>query len=173
VKTYQIRPAKVDDIGSIASVALDSWKHTYGSIYPKDVISQFVARAYSAHSLTGSIERDSKHSRRLFHVAVDAKEDVIAFSHVVPYPNSDTSFELARIYALPQSHGTGVGTALLHHLLQTVPSVSELSAWVEQDNTIGRKFYERHAFKVVGEKEDDFFGYKAQLLKYTLVRDRD
>jgi GNAT superfamily N-acetyltransferase len=171
VKGYQIRPAEFGDIGSIASLALESWKHTYGSIYPEDAINQFVTRAYSVENLTDSIDRDRKRTHRLFNVAVDSNGEVVAFSHVVPHLNSDTSFELVRIYALPRTQGTGVGTALLNHLLQTVPSLSELTAWVEGENTIGRRFYERHGFQVVDVKEDDFFGYKTHLLKYTLQRD--
>lgn len=167
---YPIRLAEHSDIDSIASVALESWKYTYGSIYPEDVINQFVARAYSAENLTGSINRDSARSKRLFYVALDTDGQIVAFSHTVPEPNSDTSFELVRIYALPRTHGTGVGTALLNYLFENVPSLTQLTAWVEQDNTIGRRFYERHGFKVIDEKEDDFFGYKTVLLKYRLQR---
>lgn len=172
MQRYQIRAAEVDDIGPIGSIALDAWKYTYGSIYPDDVTTQFVASAYSVDSLTGSIDWDSKRAHRLFHVAMDATENMIGFSHVIPDPSGETSFELVRIYALPQSHGTCVGTALLGHLLKTVPGIGELSAWVERDNIIGRKFYKRHGFEVVGEKEDDFFGHKAQLLNYALYPER-
>lgn len=168
--TYTIRPAETCDIESISAVAVKSWQHTYSSIYPQDSIEQFVAKAYSVQSLAGSIQRDSTRAQRLFHVAVDFDGSVVAFSHVIPFPNSDTSFELARIYALPQSHGTGVGAALLTNILETVPNLKELSAWVERKNSIGRGFYERHGFKVVGEKEDDSFGYKTQLVKYVLFK---
>lgn len=58
-------------------------------------------------------------------------------------------------------------------LLQTVPSLSELTAWVERENTIGRRFYERHAFLVVDEKEENFFGIKTHLLQYALYRVHD
>lgn len=170
METYQIRPAELSDIDSISSIALESWKHTYGAIYPEDVINQFVARAYSAQNLTGSINRDAARSYRLFHVALNTDDQLVAFSHTVPYPDSETSFELARIYALPKTQGTGVGRALLNYLFQTVPNLSQLSAWVEQENAIGRRFYERQEFKVADEKEDDFFGHKTILLKYSLQR---
>lgn len=170
METYPIRPAELSDIDSISFVAQESWKHTYGSIYPEDVINQFVSRAYSTENLSGSISRDNTRSHRLFHVAVDTDGQLVAFSHTVPYPNSDTSFELARIYALPKTQGTGVGRALLDYLFQTVPNICQLSAWVEQENSIGRRFYERHEFKVADEKEDDFFGHKTILLKYSLQR---
>ncbi|OFW74954.1 MAG: hypothetical protein A2201_05700 [Alicyclobacillus sp. RIFOXYA1_FULL_53_8] len=173
MKTYQLRPAEPSDSDHISAVALDSWKHTYGSIYPEDVIHKFVSRAYSAEGLMGSICRDSTRTYRLFHVAVDKNEEVVAFSQTVPYPNSDTSFELARLYALPRTHGTGVGTALLNYLLQTVPSLNQLSAWVEQGNIIGRGFYERHNFAVTDKKEDELFGHKTLLLKYSLQRKFD
>lgn len=168
--TYTIRPVETDDIESISAVATKSWHHTYGSIYSQETIQQFVERAYSWKSLSGAIQRDSARGQRLFHVALDADGIVVAFSQVVPYPNNDTSFELARIYALPKTHGTGVGKALLSNILGTVPNLRELSAWVEQQNTIGRRFYERHGFGVVAEQEDDFFGFKTQLLKYVLPK---
>ncbi|WP_083430560.1 GNAT family N-acetyltransferase [Alicyclobacillus macrosporangiidus] len=173
VKHYQIRPAEFGDTDSIASVAMESWRHTYQSIYPEDIIHQFVTTAYSVENLTGSIARDHKRTHPLFHVATDSNGEVIAFSQVVPHPNRDTSFELVRIYAVPRAHGTGVGSAFLHHLLQTVPCLHELTAWVERENTIGRRFYERHAFQIIDEKEDDFLGYKTHLLRYAFHRHHD
>lgn len=167
---YASRPAELDDIEAISAIAMKSWKHTYSSIYPENIIVQFVTKAYSSDSLLGSIQMDVARPQRLFHVALDPDGNVVAFSHVIPYPNSGTSFELARIYSLPQTHGTGVGTSLLNKILETVLNLKELSAWVEQDNTIGREFYERHNFAIVGEKEDNFFGHKTQLLKYVLSK---
>jgi N-acetylglutamate synthase-like GNAT family acetyltransferase len=169
---YQIRPIEISDVESVAAVAFQSWQSTYGNIYPQDVIQQFVSRAYSKDNLTRSVESDSKRAYRLFHVALDSVGDVVAFSHVIPDPKDEESYELVRIYALPQTHGTGVGRALLRHLLDSVPTLTELFAWVERDNTIGRKFYARNGFKMVDEKENQFYWYKTVLLKYTLVRSR-
>lgn len=167
---YQIRAVQPGDAQAIAAVAVDSWQSTYESIYPSPVIDEFVSSAYAIESLTASIHRDSQRADRLFHVAVNTAGDVVAFSHVIPYPKLDTSYELARIYARSDTVGTGAGFALLRHLLDSVPTLTELSAWVEQDNATGRKFYERHGFKVVSEKEDDLYGHRTVLLKYRLVR---
>jgi ribosomal protein S18 acetylase RimI-like enzyme len=71
---------------------------------------------------------------------------------------------------LPNVQGTGVGTALLKYLFESIPMIDELNAWVEQENYIGRRFYERHGFKVTDQKEEDFYGFNTVLLKYKFVR---
>lgn len=167
---YGVRPAELDDIEAISAIAMRSWEHTYSVIYSEDIIHQFVTNAYSSESLSNSIQRDIARPQRLFHVALGSDGNIVAFSHVMPYLHSSTSFELARIYSLPQACGTGVGTSLLTEILETVPNLKELSAWVEQRNTTGRRFYERHHFTVAGEKEEDFFGHKTCLLKYVLSK---
>lgn len=100
---------------------------------------------------------------------MDASGAVVAFSHTIPVPNNEGSFELVRIYALPQTHGTGVGTTLLNQLFESLKDFSQLSAWVEKDNPIGRRFYERHGFQAVEEKDDEILGHKTQLMKYVVT----
>lgn len=171
---YLVRPAEIDDAKAIADVAKRSWHFTYGDIFPNDVIESFVSRAYSTESLTGTINRDQKRLARYFHVAENDTGKVIAFSQSVPTVEGDrSSFELMRIYALPENQGTGVGAALLRFLFQSAPNIEKLYAWVEEENEVGRGFYERHQFKKADEKIDILFGHETKLLKYQYVNDNN
>ncbi len=167
---YSVRPAQYDDIDSIAFVAWESWKYTYGAIYPEDAISKFVSSSYSKENLRASVSEDSKEKVRLFHVALNHDGKVVGFSHSCSDTESYGSLEILRIYALPETIGSGVGTALLNYLFDVCPDVEELSAWVEKKNRKGRTFYERHGFIVSGEEREDFYGINTTLLKYTLIR---
>ncbi len=167
---YSVRPAQFDDIDSIAHVAWESWKCTYGNIYPEDSISKFVSSAYSKDNLRASISEDSKGRVRLFHVALNHDGKIVGFSHSCPENASYGSLEILRIYSLPETMGTGVGNALLNHLFEVCPDVEEISAWVEKRNRLGRAFYERQGFIVSEEEREDFFGINTTLLKYTLTR---
>lgn len=170
MRTYTVRPAEHGDVESIASVAIQAWNRTYGSIYPRDLIARFVSRAYSSDSLHISISNDSGRPVRLFHVALDSYGNIVGYFQSRPEANGYTSLEILRIYALPESVGTGVGTALLNHLFLTCPEVATLSAWVEEKNVIGRKFYENHGFKCSDERDEEFFGHSTLQKKYTLSR---
>lgn len=168
---YHVRPAELKDIEAISSVAKQSWTDTYASIFPEKVIEQFVSRAYSQDALSDAINRDRSLQERYFHVALNSEGNVIAFSQSAPMDPDDATFELTRIYALPEAQGSGVGAALLHHLLRTAPNLKKLYAWVEEENIAGRTFYERHHFKQIEEKTDILFGYETVLLKYQYVND--
>ncbi len=170
MREYKVRPAEHGDAVAIALIAKQSWNHTYGSIYPKEVIRKFVSEAYSIERLHGSISRDSERPVRLFHVALDSERNLAGYSQTLPCPDRKGAYDLARIYALPGTIGTGVGAALLNHLLLKCTDITELSAWVEERNTQGRRFYEKHGFKVSGGKETELFGFRTRELRYSLIR---
>lgn len=166
MRVYTVRPAEQMDAESIASVAIQAWNRTYGSIYPRDLILRFVSAAYSSESLHSSISNDSGRAVRLFHVALDPYGNIVGYSQSKPEGNNCTSLEILRIYALPDSVGTGVGTALLNHLFLTCPEVATLSAWVEERNAIGRRFYENHGFISSDQRDEEFLGLSTRQLKY-------
>ena len=167
---YSVRPVEQDDVESIASVAGESWAHTYGSIYPRETIELFISSAYSHDRLSSAISRDSERAVRLFHAALNEDGKIIGYSQSRADSGNGNSFELLRIYTLPSHLGTGVGTALLDYLFANCPDITELSAWVESENRLGRNFYEHHGFKIADEKEEDFFGYRTLQIKYKLTR---
>lgn len=169
MRKYGVRAAEHKDVETISSIAMESWRHTYGSIYPIEVIDRFVSSAYSHENLHASIAKDSGNPMRLFHVAIDQDKRIVGYSQSIQDPVMKCVFELARIYALPGSIGSGVGTTLLDYLFSRSTSICELSAWVEERNGFGRKFYEKHGFRISDEREEDLFGYKTREVKYTLT----
>ena len=167
---YSVRPVEQNDVESIVSVAREAWTHTYGTIYPRETIELFISSAYSHDRLSSAISRDSERAVRLFHAALNEDGKIIGYSQSRPDSDNGNTFELLRIYTLPNHLGTGVGTALLDYLFANCPDITELSAWVESENRLGRTFYEHHGFEIADEKEEDFFGYRTLQIKYKLTR---
>ena len=132
---YSVRPVEQNDVESIASVAREAWTHTYGSIYPQEIIDLFISSAYSHDHLSNAIFRDSERAVQLFHAALNEDGEIIGYSQSRSVNHTGKSFELLRIYSLPSHFGTGVGTSLLGYLFANCPDITELSAWVESEKS--------------------------------------
>lgn len=64
------------------------------------------------------------------------------------------SVELSKMYVLPDCHGAGVSTALMHAVLQRAKDMSGSSVWlgVNQHNQRAQRFYAKHGFTITGTK---------------------
>ena len=67
--------------------------------------------------------------------------------------------EVGAIFVDPDFHGQGIGRALMDHA-RSIRDVLELDVF--KANSIGRKFYKRYGFRVVGEHVHEETGF-AQL----------
>ena len=54
--------------------------------------------------------------------------------------------ELVAIHTLPESHGTGLGAALLTEALNQIGS-QPVFLWAFEENARARRFYEKHGFR--------------------------
>ncbi|MGZ8694830.1 MAG: N-acetyltransferase family protein [Gaiellaceae bacterium] len=54
--------------------------------------------------------------------------------------------EVTHLYVEPASQGTGIGAALMEHVMAL--STGGLHLWVFQRNAAARRFYERHGFRL-------------------------
>ena len=59
--------------------------------------------------------------------------------------------ELEAIHSLPQSWGTGLGSALLEFALAQTDACRGVGLWAFEKNARARRFYEKHGFAFTGE----------------------
>lgn len=64
------------------------------------------------------------------------------------------AIEVSKIYVLPEHHGSGVATALMHAALQEAEEAGAAVVWlgVNQQNQRAQRFYAKHGFAVSGTK---------------------
>jgi GNAT superfamily N-acetyltransferase len=78
----------------------------------------------------------------------------IADADVRAVVDEKTSIELSKFYVAEDSHGSGVGAALMAATLQAATATGAQSCWlgVNQQNVRAARFYAKNGFAVVGTK---------------------
>lgn len=165
-KEYEVRPTRTEDVRGIQNVAQKTWLETYKGIYPVEFIHNFLNQAYSDASLENSIKRDMDSDERKFLVALNEHDEIVGYSHAMI--QGDGVYELLRIYVLPGYQGKGIGELLIEGLKNRISNLVVLKAWVEKDNSVGRRFYENKGFQAVEEKEETLEGLTTKLICYEL-----
>jgi len=154
-----------EDIPHIQSIAHDTWKFTYGNIYSKDYIHNFLSVAYSTENLSRSVERDLQSSKRKFLIA-EYNNEMVGFAQTSQV--DEEAYELTRIYIRPEYHKLGIGTGFIQEYVQVLAPIRQLFAWVAKNNDIGRGFYEKYGFKETEEKVELIEGNTKKQIKYEL-----
>ncbi|WP_153978084.1 GNAT family N-acetyltransferase [Paenibacillus xylanilyticus] len=154
-----------EDISHIQSIARDTWMFTYGDIYSKDYIHNFLNVAYSTENLSRSVERDQQSSKRKFLIA-EYNNVIAGFAQTTQVQEEE--YELIRIYIRPEYHKLGIGTGFIQRYIQALAPIKHLFAWVAKDNDIGKGFYEKCGFKETEEKVEVIGGDTKKQLKYEL-----
>ena len=63
----------------------------------------------------------------------------------------DGRTEIEAIHSLPESWGTGLGTAMLEFALEATTARRGVGLWAFEKNARARRFYEKHGFAFTGE----------------------
>lgn len=122
-------------------------------------IQRFIETSLSIEAFAGYLASDRHH---LFLARQD--DDVVGYAMAVMPPADPSiaallrhqdSLELSKIYVLESAHGSGVANALMNALVELAVSQGLPSVWlgVNQANNRANRFYARHGFEVVGERE--------------------
>lgn len=159
--SYVVREMKVEDVVSVQRVASESWHATYEEIIPREIQDDFLRVAYSDEMLKKRL--DGSH----VFVAEDAGE-VVGFVDFSPVDEAGR-MELRAIYLYPAKQGEGIGTALLRKGIEELEGVKEVVVEVEEENSIGRQFYEAKGFKMVAEYDEDFAGHILKTVQMVLI----
>ncbi|MFH5797685.1 GNAT family N-acetyltransferase [Haladaptatus sp. CMAA 1911] len=153
--TSELRPARPTDAAAIRRVARRSWHAAYDDIIGADAVDDTIDRWYDPDRLREST-REPTHE---FFVA--ERDHFVGFVHVAPSDEAGT-FELLRIYVLPDEWGTGLGTRLLTRVERRLEerNADRLRLVVLADNDVGVGFYESRGFERVEEREDPTLGVR-------------
>ena len=72
-------------------------------------------------------------------------------SGMLAWQRTEEGAEIVAIHTLPESHGTGLGAALLKEALHQIGD-SPVFLWAFRENTRARHFYEKHGFQWDGSQ---------------------
>lgn len=156
----EIRPARSEDAGAIDAVARASWSAAYGEFLSAATIDATLAEWYDPAAL-----RDGLDGHPCFFVAVAdggshgraGDDDVVGFASA--QPDGGDAATLTRVYARPDCWGSGVGSALLARVAETLaPEIERLRAVVLAENEVGRAFYDARGFEVTESRTSELDG---------------
>ena len=79
-------------------------------------------------------------------------------SGMLAWQQTENAAEIVAIHTLPESHGTGLGHAMLTEALSQIGN-QPVFLWAFKENTRARRFYEKHGFRADGlERLSEFDG---------------
>ncbi|MGW3266317.1 N-acetyltransferase family protein [Streptomyces sp. NPDC001056] len=143
------------DIQGVSAVRVTGWKAAYPGMVPQDYLDALTV-AEDARVRRDMFERGAGTAVNLV-----AEEDgaVVGWAALGPSREDDRApqdGELLALYAAPDRLGTGIGTALMRHVLAAARERSflRLVLWVIADNARARRFYERSGFAPDGGTSD-------------------
>lgn len=152
---WRLRPATAEDASALSLVACATFLETYaGIVSAADMLHHCATRCSPEHFGRWAADPD---------VAVTLAEHVdgaapLGFTALTP-PDFPIAFgpgtiELRRIYVLTTAHGSGLGPALMDHAIEDARALgkTQLALGVHPGNGRARAFYERHGFRIVGER---------------------
>ena len=88
-------------------------------------------------------------------------------SGMLAWQQTEEGAEIMAIHTLPESHGTGLGAAMLTEALCQIGN-QPVFLWAFKENTCARRFYEKHGFHWDGaERVSEFDG--AMEVRYVKV----
>ncbi|MGF9697886.1 N-acetyltransferase family protein [Paenibacillus sp. MABNR03] len=160
-----IRFVAGEDIPHIQAIAHETWTFTYGAIYSKEYIHNFLGRAYSTENLNRSVERDLQSNKRNFLIA-EFNDEVVGYAQTNQV--NEEEYELLRIYVRPEYHKLGIGKGFIQEFIRVLKPIKKIFAWVGKENEIGRSFYEKRGFKEAEEMTESIEGQSKTQIKYEL-----
>ena len=139
---FVIRPATPGDAENVAFVHVTSWRETYRGTLVSDQVLDSPDFLPSRERFWTAALTDQRWAANRVRVAeVDGTLVGIAMSG--PVTNEEWTRHLYVLYVLAQHHGTGVGSALLHSVLDR----SEPTAlWVGDPVPRAQAFYRKNGF---------------------------
>ncbi|MBI4019473.1 MAG: GNAT family N-acetyltransferase [Candidatus Aenigmarchaeota archaeon] len=137
------------DIDNVREAAMASWKHTYSEIFADVFIEKFVNENYSQGALESLLPM-IRAGEMFFHVATDESR-IVGYCHM----GKISTWELFRIYIVPQYQSKGIGKKLLckgeEYLRRK--GAKKYFCFVHRKNKNGLMFYLKRGFVHIPEKD--------------------
>ena len=156
-----VRRAELADLSRVERVARATWPVAYAGIIPDEVQRRLLDTWYSPERLSQDLVAPGS----TFLVA-ERSGDLVGFAQYVR--RSAESVELTRIYVLPGGQRSGIGGRLLGTALAEFADegLKRLTVAVEQENLVGRRFYEKMGFSEPRGLIHELHGYSLKLVEY-------
>ena len=162
---FTIEAAGVDDIDVIQALADTIWRRHYPGIISNAQIDYMLARGYSREALSQFLsEADAG-------LAL-AKRGDVAVGFVAWHPKDRATMKLEKLYVMPESHGRGIGRALIEHVIACARAghFACVALNVNRENTGAITAYERCGF-AIRERGDFPIGNGFVMEDYIMVRE--
>jgi ribosomal protein S18 acetylase RimI-like enzyme len=148
-----IRRAGSADADALAAIGAETFKETFGHLYPAADLARFLAEAYSLERTRADLADPAKASW-----IVQAGGEVIGYALAgpcaLPHPEvTPQCGELKRIYFRKAWQGGGLGARLFAETIAWLQSDGPRTVWIGvwSENLGALRFYARHEFEKVGE----------------------
>ena len=139
--SFDIRHADAKDAEALSAMLIATWHATYDDLIGKSEVDAITARWHAPGVLAQQIADDSSLN------LLACKGDSIV-GHANAVPDADT-VQLNRLYVHPDFHGSGVGSALLTHVIESYPA-QKLTLEVQENNAQAIAFYKAKGFVETG-----------------------
>ncbi|MFC6765022.1 GNAT family N-acetyltransferase [Natrinema soli] len=157
-----IRNAEPADAEEIQTISRASWHKAYDDILGEETVDNVIDEWYEIDGLRTSIEET------IFYVG-ERDGELVGFANAGQNPvYEEGTFELFRIYVLPEYWNRGIGSRLLESVIADVKSEegNELRLSVLMENEAGVGFYELHDFERVETEKIEFDGDTYEEYRY-------
>jgi ribosomal protein S18 acetylase RimI-like enzyme len=143
----EVRPASAEDADSLAELAGEAFRATYGSLVDPVSVESVVAQACSPAAFRLLVARAADSGQEQLLVAVE-DGTIVGF---LDFGLEPEGLELRRLYTRVGLTSRGVGSALLEELESSIPAGTTYRIVVLSANERGLSFWKRQGFREAHE----------------------
>ncbi len=139
----RVQPSEAEEIEAMAAAI---WPAVYSDIISSGQIQYMLEWMYSPEKIRTEIEDEG-----VFWFWIESENKRVGFIAGGPLTD-DLDFPLHKIYLLPESHGSGLGSRAMNELVAFVASLGgkQIHLRVNRENTVALNFYEKNGFRLTG-----------------------
>jgi GNAT superfamily N-acetyltransferase len=150
-----LRRATPDDAETLRAIGCDTFRETFGHLYPPSDLEAFLRTDYALKRARQDLADPTKASW-LLEVDGRAVGHALAGACNLPHPDvTPACGELKRLYVLKLWQNGGAGTRLFLEVMAWLEREGPRALWIGvwSENHGAQRFYARHGFAKVGEYE--------------------
>ena len=144
--------AELGDLDPLLDLGATTYREHFAAIWSPDGLARFLAREFDRDVVAE--ELSSPITVYLLGLTPDPTGFAkLRLRRAVPGDAARTGAELQKIYLRRAATASGLGARLLAAAMATARAAGEALVWLDvlKTNPGARRFYERHAFQIVGE----------------------